>query len=63
MLGRVTTPQNLDERFRDEPGRTLADLARLEEARSADTRACPPQPAANAASMSFASEAGVSVGA
>jgi predicted DNA-binding transcriptional regulator YafY len=33
-VDRVTAVQRLDERFRDEPGRTLADLARLNEARA-----------------------------
>ena len=33
-IDRVTYVRRLDERFRDEPGRTLADLARLEEARA-----------------------------
>lgn len=32
-IDRVAAVRRLDERFRDEPGRTLADLARLEEAR------------------------------
>lgn len=32
-VDRVTYVRRLDERFRDEPGRTLADLARLNEAR------------------------------
>jgi predicted DNA-binding transcriptional regulator YafY len=32
-VDRVSYVRRLDERFRDEPGRTLADLARLEEAR------------------------------
>lgn len=33
-VDRVTYVRRLDERFRDEPGRTLADLARLNEART-----------------------------
>jgi predicted DNA-binding transcriptional regulator YafY len=33
-IDRVTYVRRLDEQFRDEPGRTLADLARLEEARA-----------------------------
>lgn len=33
-VDRVTAVRRLDERFRDEPGRTLADLARLNEARA-----------------------------
>ena len=33
-VDRVTYVRRLDERFRDEPGRTLADLARLNEARA-----------------------------
>jgi predicted DNA-binding transcriptional regulator YafY len=33
-VDRVTAVRPLDERFRDEPGRTLADLARLNEARA-----------------------------
>jgi predicted DNA-binding transcriptional regulator YafY len=33
-VDRVTSVRRLDERFRDEPGRTLADLARLNEARA-----------------------------
>jgi predicted DNA-binding transcriptional regulator YafY len=32
-VDRVTSVRRLEERFRDEPGRTLADLARLNEAR------------------------------
>ena len=32
-VDRVTYVRNLEERFRDEPGRTLADMARLNEAR------------------------------
>jgi predicted DNA-binding transcriptional regulator YafY len=35
-VDRVTYVRRLDERFRDEPGRTLADLARLNEARARD---------------------------
>jgi predicted DNA-binding transcriptional regulator YafY len=50
-VDRVTYVRRLDERFRDEPGRTLADLARLDAAKSQ---------AASAASMSLASAAGVS---
>ena len=33
-VDRVTYVRRLDERFRDEPGRTLADLARVEDARA-----------------------------
>ncbi|MDF2465951.1 MAG: Helix-turn-helix type 11 domain protein [Ramlibacter sp.] len=33
-VDRVTSVRRLEERFRDEPGRTLADLARLNEARA-----------------------------
>ena len=33
-IDRVTYVRRLEEQFRDEPGRTLADLARLEEARA-----------------------------
>jgi predicted DNA-binding transcriptional regulator YafY len=33
-VDRVTYVRRLDDRFRDEPGRTLADLARLEEVRA-----------------------------
>lgn len=33
-VDRVTYVRRLDERFRDEPGRTLADLVRLDEARA-----------------------------
>jgi predicted DNA-binding transcriptional regulator YafY len=33
-VDRVTYVRRLDDRFRDEPGRTLADLARVEEARA-----------------------------
>lgn len=33
-VDRVTSVHRLEERFRDEPGRTLADLARLNEARA-----------------------------
>lgn len=33
-IDRVTYVRRLDEQFRDEPGRTLADLARLEDARA-----------------------------
>ncbi|RYF52576.1 MAG: WYL domain-containing protein, partial [Comamonadaceae bacterium] len=33
-VDRVTAVRPLEERFRDEPGRTLADLARLNEARA-----------------------------
>jgi predicted DNA-binding transcriptional regulator YafY len=33
-VDRVTAVRRLEERFRDEPGRTLADLARLNEARA-----------------------------
>ena len=33
-VDRVTYVRQLDDRFRDEPGRTLADLARLEGARA-----------------------------
>ena len=33
-VDRVTYVRSLDERFRDEPGRTLADLARLNESRA-----------------------------
>jgi predicted DNA-binding transcriptional regulator YafY len=35
-IDRVTYVRRLDVQFRDEPGRTLADLARLEEARARD---------------------------
>ena len=33
-VDRVTYVRSLEERFRDEPGRTLADMARLNEARA-----------------------------
>jgi predicted DNA-binding transcriptional regulator YafY len=37
-VDRVTQVRQLDERFRDEPGRTLADLLRLNEAQSREQR-------------------------
>jgi predicted DNA-binding transcriptional regulator YafY len=39
-VDRVTYVRRLDDRFRDEPGRTLADLGRLEEARARDMGWC-----------------------
>jgi predicted DNA-binding transcriptional regulator YafY len=33
-VDRITYVRSLEERFRDEPGRTLADMARLNEARA-----------------------------
>ncbi|RYF39520.1 MAG: WYL domain-containing protein, partial [Comamonadaceae bacterium] len=35
-VDRVTYVRRLEDRFRDEPGRTLADLARLEESRACE---------------------------
>lgn len=65
-VDRVSRAQALDERFRDEPGRTLADHARHTEMRArAQQAGCPDlrAQAASAASMSAASEAGASLGA
>jgi len=39
-VDRVTYVRRLDDRFRDEPGRTLADLARLDEARAREMGYC-----------------------